>query len=105
MVRTECEACGAKFSNPSRAIEHSQKRGKGHFTRLTKTENNGADPRSTPILGPVFGGTFPIPDELVCSPSCSDRGVYWEATLCQCNCHYQGPTARKMIKGAHADDD
>jgi hypothetical protein len=42
----------------------------------------------------------PPPDYLVCSPSCADRGDNFLSTHCLCDCHYQGRTARQMMKGA-----
>lgn len=85
MVATTCSICYAKFSNPSRAATHVKK----HRKQAIRTSSGG-----------VNAPSYSIPDTVVCLPTCMDRGAYWASTTCLCDCHFQGPTARQMIKQA-----
>jgi hypothetical protein len=101
MLFTQCESCGAKLRNPTAAARHAQKRGIGHYTRARKTENEAINPGLPPENRAQNG---PVPDNLACMVTCIDRGDYWASTPCLCPCHYQGLTARQMIKAKEAED-
>lgn len=98
MLAVQCLACGAGFKNPTTAARHALKRGKGHYAKVDPTRKKPANPVLAPGFDPIKGGTLPVPDDLVCSALCMDRGEFWLATPCLCMCHYQGLTARRMIK-------
>lgn len=104
VLPTEC-VCGAKMRNPTLAAAHAKRRGLKHFTLRQQAENDGSNPPSPPAFDTTFGGRFPVPEHLVCSVTCLDRGDSRASTPCLCNCHYQGPTARRMIKEAGDAED
>lgn len=105
ILKTECESCGATMRNPSSAAQHVHKRGKGHFTRRPSAKNEVINPGSDPEIGGINWGRMDVSEQVVCLPSCWDRGDHWLITPCLCACHYQGQTARQMIKAAHDDED
>lgn len=100
VLPTECELCGAKFSNPSRAATHAGKRHK-RGNRANQGGKTGVVGRSEAAEGSdtTMRGTPPT-EAYVCEPLCMDRGDDWAKTPCLCGCHYQGMTARQMIKAA-----
>ncbi len=94
MIKTECGICGLVRSDPTKACAHINR----HPRKPRKGQNNPPEEAKTFNTDPTFGGTRAIPDHLVCSPSCMDRGEPWASTACLCDCHYQGLTARQMVK-------
>lgn len=103
ILKTECESCGATMRNPSSAAQHVHKRGKGHFTRRGKAQNEVINHALPPGFEGINGGRQEVSEQVVCIPTCWDRGDHWLITPCLCACHYQGRSARQLIKEAHSD--
>jgi hypothetical protein len=104
VLSTECSACHAVMRNPTAAARHAQRKGKGHYARAAAAQNEGVNPTLPPENGGTFRVAYPVSDSVVCSPTCLDRGDPSPITPCLCNCHYQGPTARQMLKEASNAD-
>lgn len=101
VLKTGCSICHRTQRNPTAAAKHVTR----HRKQRPAVENNPPQLQEQGVNGPTFGGTWPIPDTVVCEATCLDRGDSRASTPCLCKCHYQGPTARQMIKEAHRDDE